>query len=264
MFYMPALALRFTSGRNGVAELHGATSRRIRSDLWLEVPTDEIPIGHVTNGVHATTWVAPEIDALLDPVLPAEWRSTLGSSELREAMQDVDNKGLWQVRQDLESRSIRFLRRRVRQQYDRQEASASAMQGIGELFDEKVLTIGFARRFATYKRATLIFRDLDRLAALLNDPGRPVQLVFAGKPIRPTALVRRSLPRSRPCRRSPVSTWPDPVPRGLQHGCRQGTDQGGRRMARQPPPTARSLRHERSESGHERHPEPQHSRRLVA
>ena len=181
VFSMPALALRFTSGRNGVAKLHGETSRKIWSELWPGVPEDEVPIGHVTNGVHAGTWLAPQIRDLVDGVLPADWPQRLDDVAMWSDVHDLDPAALWRARQDMKAQSVRFLRRRVRRQLDRQEASPTDMADIGELFDPDALTIGFARRFATYKRAMLIFRDLDRLERLLSDPERPVQLVFAGK-----------------------------------------------------------------------------------
>lgn len=180
-FSMPALAIRFSSGRNGVAELHGDTSRRIWSSLWPEVPVEEVPIGHVTNGVHVSTWVAPEILQLADQVLGEGWQARQDDPETWQAMREVDPERFWQVRRALKARSVRFLRRKLLAQLARHEASAAKLHDSETLFDPEALTIGFARRFATYKRATLIFSDLDRLAALLNDPGRPVQLVFAGK-----------------------------------------------------------------------------------
>ncbi len=180
-FSMPALAIRFSSGRNGVAELHGDTSRRIWSDLWPEVPVEEVPIGHVTNGVHIPTWIAPEMLTLLDSVLPADWRSRTDDAAMWQAVREVEPERFWQVRRTLKARSVRFLRRRLQNQLARHEASASQLHDSDSLFDPEALTIGFARRFATYKRATLIFSDLDRLAALMNNPERRVQLVFAGK-----------------------------------------------------------------------------------
>src|SRR5690606_20742380 len=180
-FSMPALAIRFSSGRNGVAELHGDTSRRIWSALWPEVPVEEVPIGYVTNGVHISTWVAPEMLALADEVLPADWRSRADQPDMWQAMREVEPERFWQVRRTLKARSVRFLRRRLQNQLARHEASASQLHDSDSLFDPEALTIGFARRFATYKRATLIFSDLDRLAALMNNPERRVQLVFAGK-----------------------------------------------------------------------------------
>ena len=181
VFSMPALALRFSSSRNGVAELHGRTSRRIWNDLWSEVPEEEVPIGHITNGVHFPTWVAPEIQALVDAHAPADWRERIDEPEVWRGTRDLDAEELWEVRRRLKAQSVRFLRRRVLRQLARYEASPTALKDTGELFDSEALTIGFARRFATYKRATLIFRDLERLARLLGDPARPVQLVFAGK-----------------------------------------------------------------------------------
>ncbi len=181
VFSMPALALRFTSARNGVAALHGDTSRRIWSDLWPDVPIDEVPIGHVTNGVHVKSWQAIELRPLLSTVLPLDWQERVTESEMWRAVEDLDPASLWLVRKAVKAKSVRFLRRRVLRQLARHEASPTTMRDIGHLFDATTLTIGFARRFATYKRATLIFRDLDRLAALLGDEERPVQLVFAGK-----------------------------------------------------------------------------------
>lgn len=181
VFSMPALALRFSGARNGVAELHGQTSRRIWNDLWAEVPEDEVPIGHITNGVHLPTWVAPEVQEVVSTSMPADWRERILDPEVWSSVHAIDAADLWEVRRGLKAQSVRFLRRRVLRQLDRYEASPTAMQDTGELFDSDALTIGFARRFATYKRATLVFRDLERLNRLLNDPDRPVQLVFSGK-----------------------------------------------------------------------------------
>ena len=181
VFSMPALALRFTTGRNGVAQLHGDTSRRMWSDLWPEVPIEEVPIGHVTNGVHAATWVAAQVRDLVAKNLPADWRGRIDDVDMWDGVAGLDPAELWAVRQDIKDQSVRFLRRRVARQLSRQEASPTAMADVGGLFDAGVLTIGFARRFATYKRATLVLRDLERLHGILSDPERPVQLVFAGK-----------------------------------------------------------------------------------
>jgi glycogen phosphorylase len=181
IFSMPALALRFASGRNGVAELHGDTSRRIWNDLWSEVPTEEVPIGHVTNGVHSATWIAPELQVVVETALPKNWLENVDDKAMWQAVKKLDDKALWETRKEVKARSLRFLRRRVRRQLTRHGVTPTVMQGAQELFDSTTLTIGFARRFATYKRATLIFRDLDRLANILNNPNMPVQLVFAGK-----------------------------------------------------------------------------------
>ena len=181
VFSMPALAIHFSSGRNGVAELHGDTSRKLWRELWPEVPTDEVPIGSVTNGVHLPTWVAPETQDLVATVLPEDWHARLDDVDMWRRVEGLDEAKLWAVRKSLKAQSVRFLRRRVLRQLERQGATPTALQNTGELFDPDALTIGFARRFATYKRATLIFRDLERLARILGDPERPVQLVFSGK-----------------------------------------------------------------------------------
>ncbi|MEX2536709.1 MAG: alpha-glucan family phosphorylase [Trueperaceae bacterium] len=181
VFSMPALALRFTSGRNGVAELHGETSRLIWNDLWPQVPVEETPIGSVTNGVHAATWLAPEIAELAEELLGGEWRRHIDDERRWQAFEKLDTARLWQVRKSLKLASVQFLRHRLQRQLDRQQATASSIHEAGTLFDPQALTIGFARRFATYKRATLIFHDLERLARLLGEPERPLQLVFAGK-----------------------------------------------------------------------------------
>lgn len=181
VFSMPALALRFSSGRNGVAELHGETSRRIWNDLWPEVPTEEVPITHITNGVHDPTWVAPEMRELTQTVLPDDWQERFNDRAMWAAVRELPAAKLWEVRRALKAKSVRFLRRRVLRQQTRHGASPTAMHDTAELFDPRALTIGFARRFATYKRATLIFKDLNRLERILNNPERPVQLVFAGK-----------------------------------------------------------------------------------
>ncbi|ADI14930.1 alpha-glucan family phosphorylase [Truepera radiovictrix] len=181
VFSMPALALRFSSGRNGVAKLHGETSREIWRDLWPEVPTEEVPITHITNGVHAPTWVAPEIRELVGKVLPEGWQERFDDAEMWAKVRELDSAELWAVRQTLKADSIDFFRARLAKQRTRHGATKAALRVAETLFSTNTLTIGFARRFATYKRATLIFRDLDRLARILGDPDRPVQLVFAGK-----------------------------------------------------------------------------------
>lgn len=181
VFSMPALAIRFSSGRNGVAALHGDTSRHIWARLWPEVPVEEVPIGHVTNGVHVATWVAPQTLALLADVMGQDWQERSDDEAQWRKLRDVAPAKLWEARRSLKASSVRFVRRRLLSQLDRHEASPTQLHESSSLFDPEILTIGFARRFASYKRATLVFSDLDRLAAIVTDPERPVQLVFAGK-----------------------------------------------------------------------------------
>ncbi len=181
VFSMPALAIRFSTGRNGVAALHGDTSRHIWSRLWEGVPVAEVPIGHVTNGVHIATWTAPEVIDLIGDVIGPDWRERTDDPDAWRAFDSVAAARLWQVRRQMKARSVRFLRRRLLSQLSRHEASPTTLHDSSTLFDPDALTIGFARRFASYKRATLIFSDLDRLAAIMNSSEQPVQLVFAGK-----------------------------------------------------------------------------------
>ena len=181
VFSMPALAIRFSSGRNGVARLHGETSRRIWADLWPGVPLQEVPIEHVTNGVHLATWMAPAMQRLVSDTIGDDWPAAVADEQTWRGFESVDPAAYWDVRKALKRQSLRFLRRRLERQLTRQEASPTALQHSSVIFDPDALTIGFARRFAAYKRATLIFRDLDRLHAILSHPQRPVQLVFAGK-----------------------------------------------------------------------------------
>ncbi len=181
VFSMPALAIRFSSGRNGVAALHGDTSRHIWARLWPEVPVEEVPIGHVTNGVHVATWVAPQTLALLADVMGQDWQERSDDEAQWRKLREVAPAKLWEARRSLKASSVRFVRRRLLSQLDRHEASPTQLHESSSLFDPEILTIGFARRFASYKRATLVFSDLDRLAAIVSDPERPVQLVFAGK-----------------------------------------------------------------------------------
>lgn len=181
VFSMPALALRFSSSRNGVSALHGETSRRIWAHLWPGVPLAEVPIGHVTNGVHRGTWLARSVQDVLDASMGEQWREAGPGSELWQRIDTVSDTRFWEMRQEMKRQSLRFLRRRLDRQYRRQKAEPAVSAELDELFDPAALTIGFARRFATYKRATLILQDLDRLERLLTDPERPVKLVFAGK-----------------------------------------------------------------------------------
>lgn len=179
LFSIPALAIRFSTRRNGVAKLHGETSRRIWQSLWQEVPIEEVPIGHVTNGVDVATWVDDDIMAMVHQAVPEG--TSFHDVAAHQAVTTIDNKALWEIRQRLMHENVRTLRKRVLRQQERLNASPTQRRKTENLFNPDVLTIGFARRFATYKRATLIFRDEQRLEEILNHPERPVQLVFAGK-----------------------------------------------------------------------------------
>ncbi|MBI2939267.1 MAG: alpha-glucan family phosphorylase [Chloroflexi bacterium] len=180
-FSMTLLALRLSSGRNGVSALHGQVTRRMWSFMWPEISPDEVPIGHVTNGVHTMTWLGPEMATLYDRHFVAGWRDTVDDPAVWEAVNQIPDSDLFAARRTAKARMIHYIRERIQQDRRRHGESPSRVDAAASLFDPDALTIGFARRFATYKRATLIFRDPERLRALLNRPGHPVQIIFAGK-----------------------------------------------------------------------------------
>ena len=181
-FCMTVLALRLSAHCNGVAELHGDTSRRMWRHIYpgLESP-DEVPIGFVTNGIHPQTWIAPEALPLYQRHLKPRWDRVTPSDDPWKAANRIPPTELWELRSVLRRRLVQFVRERLADQIQRQAGPIDDLVAAQATFDENALTIGFARRFATYKRAPLIFRDAKRLAMILNSPHRPVQLVFAGK-----------------------------------------------------------------------------------
>lgn len=180
-FSMTVLALRFAVHANGVSALHGRVARAMWAGLWPGLPEEEIPIGHITNGVHTGTWLHPERAALYDTYLDRRWREEPDHPEYWEAITQVPDEALWGLHQRLRQETLAFLRERVARQRRRHGESPARVAAAYELFNPDALTIGFARRFATYKRATLIFRDLERIRRLLSNPERPVQIIFAGK-----------------------------------------------------------------------------------
>ena len=182
MFSMTVLALRFAAYANGVSELHGHVARRMWSGLWPGLPVDEVPITHVTNGVHTGTWLSPELAELYDEYLGAEnWREEPDIIAAWDKIEDIPDEVLWKKRQKLRHLALDFLRDRVARQRRRYGDSPAQVEAAYKLFNPDALTIGFARRFATYKRATLIFHDIERIKRILNDPERPVQIIFSGK-----------------------------------------------------------------------------------
>src|SRR6266702_2657345 len=181
LFHMPVAAIRLSAGVNGVARRHGEESRRIWAPLWPGRPVEHVPIGYVTNGVHAATWIANPLVTFLNAQLGPDWLLRLDDAALWNKVLTLDDAGLWAVHNELKSHLMRHIREQARRRWADQWKEALHLVGAGTLLDQEALTIGFARRFATYKRADLIFRDADRLQRLLVNPWRPVQIVFAGK-----------------------------------------------------------------------------------
>jgi len=181
-FCMAVLALRLASFRNGVSELHGAVSRRMWQSLWPNLPVDEIPITSVTNGVHPLTWISgSEVGVLYNRYLGPRWLEDPTNRSVWEAVDRIPNEELWNAHERQRERLVSFTRQRLRTQLTGRGASRAELDVASEALDPSALTIGFSRRFATYKRATLIFRDPDRLAKILGNREKPVQLIIAGK-----------------------------------------------------------------------------------
>ncbi|MBC7543249.1 MAG: alpha-glucan family phosphorylase, partial [Candidatus Sericytochromatia bacterium] len=181
MFSMTILALRMSRHANGVSALHGAVSRKMWESLWPSIPTAEIPIGSITNGVHVQTWVAPELATLFDEFLGARWRTHTGENPSWSKVAEIPDERLWEVHSALKAKLVEFARNRIKARRLRLGETPAMIRQADTLLDPKALTIGFARRFATYKRAKLLFRDIERLTRLVSDPDRPVQIIFAGK-----------------------------------------------------------------------------------
>ncbi|HWL54114.1 MAG TPA: alpha-glucan family phosphorylase [Chthoniobacteraceae bacterium] len=179
-FSMTILALRTSRHSNGVSRLHGEVSRGLWKDVWAGIPENEVPITSITNGIHTKTWLSPEFSALYDRYLP-NWQESLTDVEFWRGVIDIPDDVLWETHHGLKERLVEFVRERVRLQRVRNGESPEKIRQVGEILNPEILTIGFARRFATYKRGTLLFSDLDRLKRMLNHPERPVQFIFAGK-----------------------------------------------------------------------------------
>src|SRR5438067_88136 len=179
-FNMTVLALRLSRHANGVSKLHGEVSRSLWKDVWSGVPVHEVPVTSITNGVHTKTWIAPEF-AWVYRHPHGEWEERLTEPDFWRSVIDIPDAQLWETHQQLKCRLIDFVRDRERQRRERLGESPESIRRVKRILDPEILTIGFARRFATYKRGTLVFSDKERLKRLLNDPTRPVQLVFAGK-----------------------------------------------------------------------------------
>ena len=180
-FNMTAFALRMSGYHNGVSERHGEVARRMWQMLWPEVTEEEAPIDTVTNGVHVPTWIEPKIELLFNRYLGPSWLADHDNPTTWELIDDIPDEELWKTHYWLKIKLIDAIRERARLRWARDRASPSLIIAGGTLLDPSVLTIGFARRFATYKRADLIFCDLARVKKLLNNRWRPIQIIFAGK-----------------------------------------------------------------------------------
>ncbi|MDG2384617.1 MAG: alpha-glucan family phosphorylase [Pirellulaceae bacterium] len=180
-FCMTVLGLKLSRRANAVSALHGHVSRRMWAHLWPWRSEEEIPIGHITNGVHIPSWLAWQMNQLYDRSFEAGWIHRMGEPEAWQNIYDVDPGELWETHNSLKNLMLAFVRRRISRQCRRRGESDEVVETARNLLDPDVLTIGFARRFATYKRADLIMSDAERLIAMLSDESRPIQIIYAGK-----------------------------------------------------------------------------------
>lgn len=180
-FSMPILALRLSEKRNAVSEMHGRVSRRMWNFVFKDCSEDEVPITHITNGVHTGTWLARRLRMLYDHHLGSNWIDRVDEQGLWNKIEDIPDAALWQVRLHLKRKLVGYMRERARGQWIVGGTHPVQTIASGVLLDPYALTIGFARRFATYKRANLLLRDIPRLFDIINRPNMPVQFVFAGK-----------------------------------------------------------------------------------
>ena len=175
-FLPTVMAIRLARFTNGVSALHGKISRQMWQGLWPSKSLHEVPIGHVTNGVHATTWLAQEINQLYRTHLGVKWLESISRPDIWNKVEDIDDAEIWEVKQVLKARTMRFVGNRVAGMRER-----LGMPPMDPGLDPDALTLGFGRRFVPYKRPDLLFHDLDRLDSIVNNPDRPVNLLFAGR-----------------------------------------------------------------------------------
>ena len=180
-FNMTVLALRMSEFHNAVSKRHGEITRKMWQSLWPDIKEENLPIAYITNGIHIPTWIEPKIELIFNKYLGPNWLEDHDNPVVWELIDDIPDQELWRVHYWLKMKLINFIRGRARQRYVQNQVSHLNVIAGGTLLDPMALTIGFARRFTTYKRADLIFEDLDRLKKLLNNRWRPVQIIFAGK-----------------------------------------------------------------------------------
>ena len=180
-FNMGIFALKIAGKKNGVSKLHGEVSRELFADVWPHIAPSESPITYVTNGIHTCTWLAPKLKELYNKYLIPYWQDNMHEDFVWEKIKSIPDDKLWKVHTDRKIKLLSLVKENVTQRLRREGVSYDEINEITSKLNPNALTIGFARRFATYKRATLIFKDLERITQILNDEQRPVQLIFAGK-----------------------------------------------------------------------------------
>ena len=180
-FNMGILALKIAGKKNGVSKLHGAVSRELFGEVWPNIAASESPIGYVTNGIHTCSWLAPKLKELYNKYLIPFWQDSMHKDEIWEKVNNIPNDKLWQVHKERKEKLLQLVAKSTTERLRRSGYSYEEINEIVSKLNPDALTIGFARRFATYKRATLIFKDIERITQILNNNDKPVQLIFAGK-----------------------------------------------------------------------------------
>ncbi len=180
-FNMAILALKIAGKKNGVSKLHGAVSRELFTEVWSSIPSNETPIDYVTNGVHTCTWLAPTMKDLFNGYLRPYWQDNIQYDEVWKDIYKIPNEELWKIHISRKEKLLKIVKENTTNRLRRSNYSYDEIEKVVGGLDPNVLTIGFARRFATYKRATLIFRDLERITKIFNEKNMPIQIIFAGK-----------------------------------------------------------------------------------
>ena len=180
-FNMGILALKIAGKKNGVSKLHGAVSRELFGDVWPNIAANESPIGYVTNGIHTCSWLAPRLKELYNKYMMPFWQDNIHKDNVWEKIRNIPDEKLWEIHNDRKVKLLKLVKDNVTERLRRSGYSYDDIHEIVSKLNPNALTIGFARRFATYKRATLIFKDLERITQIINNTDRPVQLIFAGK-----------------------------------------------------------------------------------
>ncbi len=181
LFSMATLAIKLSSRINAVSKLHGAVSRKLFTDIYPNVPEHEVPISHVTNGIHAASWISEEMSELYNRYLGPGWIDEISDSDIWTRIAQIPDEELWRVHERRRQRLVNFCRKRVIKQLEQKGATFSDIEQASQILDPRILTLGFARRFATYKRGTLLLEDPERFARILCNKERPVQIIMAGK-----------------------------------------------------------------------------------
>ncbi len=180
-FNMGILALKIAGKKNGVSKLHGEVSRELFSEVWPNIAEDESPITYVTNGIHTCTWLAPKLKELYNEYLPAYWQDNIHLDSTWQEIDNIPNEKLWEIHVERKRKLIKLIKANLLKRFENSEFGYDQIIEMVNALNPEALTIGFARRFATYKRATLIFKDISRLTQILNNEKKPVQIIFAGK-----------------------------------------------------------------------------------